>query len=221
MPGKKTYLLLIVSLLISMVIMASASGWKGPLSQMDMPTATSSPATTQSVTEPTLQDTPAQQVNPPASKLGTPTPTSIFTGYTPYPTGMGVGNSSMGSCGAGCGTGSSAGMSGMGSMGGTPMVNSTAMNGMGSMGSSSMSMSCPMMSGSGMTSMGSGDDLLMSGMDMDEVSSSTVYGTNEESVNPWTILGWVVLGLVVAAIIAALVLGIILLIKQARQAPPA
>lgn len=208
MPGKKTYLLLIASLLVSMVIMASASGWKAPLSQMDMPTATSALGTTQSTTEPGMQDTPVPQVNPPASNLASPTPTSIFTGYTPDPTGMG----------------STAGMYGMGGMGmnGTPMATGSAMNGMGS-----MSMSCPMMSGSGMSGMssmsgmGSGDDLLMSGMDMDEVSSSAVYGIDEESVNPWIILGWVLLGVVVVAIIAAIVLGIILLLRQTRQAPPA
>lgn len=227
MPHKSRLILLITTVfLISMLVMASAAGWKAPLSQtgMDMPTATMEIGSMDSTPTPVPPDTSAPLVNAPGAVAPSPTMTSIFTGFTPYPTGMPGGSSSLGGCGSGCGgTGGAAGMGGYGSMGTTitGTVGMAGAAGMGSMSSSGMDMSgCPMMSGSEMSSMGASDDLLMSGMDMSG-SSLVAYDSGIDPTNPWIILGWVVLGVVILALIAGAVVGMVLLVRQFRQAPPA
>ena len=169
MPHKhKLIIFLTAALLVSMALMASAAGWKAPLAQMDMPTATLKPGSTTSTATPIPQGTSIPVVNTPGAIAPSPTMTSIFTGFTPPPTAMFVGGSIM---------------SGMGSMGTTitGTLNMSGMAGMGSMGAAGMDMSsCPMMSGSSMSgsamnSMGTGTDLLMSGMDMDDNGSMLAY----------------------------------------------
>ena len=72
-----------------------------------------------------------------------------------------------------------------------------------------------------MSGMGTGTDLLMSGMDMDDNGSMLAYESGMDTTNPWMILGWVVLGLVSLAIILAVVVGVILFVRYLRQARPA
>jgi hypothetical protein len=109
----------------------------------------------------------------------------------------------------------------------TGTIGTGGMTGMGSMGVAGMDMGgCPMMSGSamsgsGMTSMGKSDDLLMSGMDMSETSNQVAYDRELDTTNPWMILGWVVLGLVSLAVIVAVIFGVVWIVRQIRQAPPA
>jgi hypothetical protein len=72
-----------------------------------------------------------------------------------------------------------------------------------------------------MSGMGTGTDLLMSGMDMDDSSSMVAYESTMDSTNPWMILGWVVLGLVSLAIILAVVVGVVFFVRYLRKARPA
>jgi len=232
MPNKhRLFLLIPIILLVTLLIMASTAGWRGPLSQMgmDTPTATLQPGTMVSTGTPTSQATAVPTVNPPEANAPSPTMTSIFTGFTPPPTGMPAVGSSMGGCGSSCGMGSASGMGGSMSMGTTitGTVGTAGMAGMGNMGAAGMDMSgCPMMSGSamsgsGMSMMGAGDDLMISGMDMSESTNLVADESSIDAANPWTILGWVVLGLVSLAVIVAVIFGIVLLVRQLQQAPPA
>ncbi len=231
MTHKSRRIVSIITLLfIAFMTMAAAGGWGGPLRQtgMGMPTETMQPQSTTSLATPRVQGTPTPLGSVPGSISPSPTMTSIFTGFTPYPTVMNAGSSSMGGCGSSCGTGGTTGMGAMGTMGTTitGTIGTAGMTGMGSMGAVGMEMSgCPMMSGSGMTgsamgSMGTGTDLLMSGMDMSG-SSMVAYEPEMDTTNPWMILGWVVLGLVSLAVISVVVFGVVLIIRHLRQTQPA
>jgi hypothetical protein len=231
MKNKIRYLFGLTSvLLVFLISTASATSWIGPVSQVDMgmPTATMQPGSIESTATLIPQNTPVPKVNTPGAIAASPTMTSIFTGFTPPPTGLSAGGASMGGCGTSCSTAGTSGMAGSMGMGTsiTGTVGMAGMNGMGSMGGGEMGMgSCPMMSssgmsGSGMSSMGTGDDLLMSGMDMSGSSNMIAYESSLDTPNPWMILGWVVLGLVSLAIIVAAVIGVVLLVRQLRQAPP-
>ncbi len=208
---------IITLLVIAVMTMAVAAGWQRPLSQtgMDMPTDTMQPEPIDGTATPIPQGTSVPVVNTPGSIAPSPTMTSIFTGFTPPPTAMSVGGTS--------------GMSGSMGMGTTitGTIGMAGMTGMGSMGAAGMDMSgCPMMSGSSMSSsamsgMGTGTDLLMSGMDMDDSSSMVAYESTMDTTNPWMILGWVVLGLVSLAIILAVVVGVVFFVRYLRKARPA
>ena len=221
----KSAISIITLLFIAVMTMAVAAGWQRPLAQtgMDMPTNTMQPGLIDSTATPIPQGTSVPVVNTPGAIAPSPTMTSIFTGFTPPPTAIVVGGSLMSGCGSSCG------MGGSGSMGTTitGTLGMAGMTGMGSMGAAGMDMSgCMMMSGSGMSGsamsgMGTGTDLLMSGMDMDDSSSLVGYESTLDTTNPWMILGWVVLGLVSLAIIFAVVFGVVLIVRHLRQARPA
>jgi len=162
--------------LIALMTMATARGWGGPLTQtgMDMPTETMQPQSTPSLAVSQVQETLTPFGINSGQSMPSPTMTSIFTGFTPYPNSTLTYNSSMGGSGM---MGSCSGMSGAGGMGsmssmgssGTVMSNgvitgTVGMNSMGSMGSEGMG-SCPMMSSSAMGMNMSGDGS-MAGMDM-------------------------------------------------------
>jgi hypothetical protein len=210
-----------VILLVAILTTAAASGWGGPLLQMDMPTDTVQPQATSALATPYGQNTPVPAGSDSQQSLPSPVMTSIFTGYTPYPNATYM-----------AGTGMMAGMGGMGSMGSNGMIvgsgvmtGTMGMSGMGSMGMGDMA-SCPMMSGSSMSGssmsgMDMGTDLSMIGMDMGEVSGSVEYSSGSVWSNPWLLLGWIVLVLVVLAILTGTAFGIAWLVRRLRPAPPA
>ena len=134
----KIGLLMIVILLIAALSVAATRGWNGPLFQtgMDMPTSTTQPQSTQSPATPIGQGTPTPSGNDAQQSLPSPTMTSIFTGFTPYPNAMATYGIPMGS----------GGMIGGGMMGYASVMTGTM--GTYGMGMSGMDMSaCPMMSG--------------------------------------------------------------------------
>ncbi|OGO31769.1 MAG: hypothetical protein A2136_03620 [Chloroflexi bacterium RBG_16_54_11] len=201
--SKITFLTIMV-ILAAITTIAAAGSWAGPLAQMDMPTETMQPQATASQDTPTPAD--VEQGMPSA------TWTSIFTGYTPYPNSTYPamsGGGMMGGCGG-------MGMSGSTAMGGVTM-GGTPMSGMGSM-SGAMDMSnCPMMSGSGMSSMAMPDEYEIMGMDMTGMSSYVTEDSDSAFSDPWTLIGWVLLGLLVIAVLVAAALGIVWLIRRSRQ----
>jgi len=229
-----------VILLVAVTTIASARGWEGPLYQtgMDMPTATMQPASTQSPATPQPQVTATPRGVDAGSSMPSPSMTSIFTGYTPYPNDTSTNYSSMGGCGmmggsSGMSAGGSMGTGGMGmSSGATPSgmgmsgVGSMGTSGMGSMGAGSMAMSCSMMSGAGMSGSMSGagmsDDYWLSGMDMDmDETSGYVESDASPFSDPWLLLGWILLVLVVIAILAGAAFGIVWIIRRSGQDHPA
>jgi hypothetical protein len=209
MPQKIKILALTFGILLLAALMISAAGgWYGPLAQMDMPTDTVQP-------QMTPQDTPTPMESSPGNVLPSPTWTSIFTGYTPYPD-------------ATYAYGGMSGMSGTQTMNGTPMSGMGGMGGMSSM-SGSMDMSgCPMMSGmsmSGGTTMGGttmqgmnmSGGYMIEGMDMDDMYASVEDDPTTILSNPWVLIGWVLLGLLFLGILAAIIVGIARLILRSRR----
>ena len=212
---------IIGTLLIAMLTMAAARGWEAPLAQMDMPTETMQSQSTSDPVLPQVQDTPTPVEINTEQSVPTPSMTSIFTGFTPYPnatsayygnmggSGM-MGNGLMGSS-SGMGAGGGMGTGGMGS-GGMEMGSCSMMGGT-SMGSTGMT------DGSGMAGMNMGDDMWIEGMNMNTASGPVDYDSSLFSNNPWTLLGWVILGLVVIAILVAAGFGIAWLFRRSKQAP--
>ena len=211
-----------VLLTLTMLFTLAGRGLEGPLAQMDMPTETMQPP---SATE--MQVTPSPENTSGAQGAISPTMTSIFTGFTPYP------NATYGYYGPMGGSGTGGGCSGMSGGGGMGMssgyyTDTLTTGGMGSMGSGGMDMgSCPMMSGSMDMTGGSMSGMNMSGVDMPgmdmtgyDLSEVNGYVTaNSASVfsNPWVLIGWVLLGLLLLAILAGIGFGIAWLVRRSGQ----
>ena len=212
----------IVILLFAGITISAVGGWNVPVAQMDMPTDTPQP------TSPQVTDTPV----PGGESAGLPSPTwtSIFTGYTPYPdttstyypmggSGMGMscsgmGGASMGTGMAGMGSGTMPGGMGMGATGsitGTLTTGSCPMMG-GMSGMSGMSMG----SGSSMSGMDMSDDYMIAGMDLYETNGDVATASSNIFTNPWLLLGWVLVGLLILGILAAIVVGILWLIRRSK-----
>jgi hypothetical protein len=210
-------------LLIAMLTMAAARGWEGPLAQMDMPTETMQSQSTSNPVLPQVQDTPTPGEISAEQSAPTPTMTSIFTGFTPYPNATSAYYGNMGG----------SGMMGSGMMGSSSGMSAGGGMGTGGMGTGGMEMgSCSMMSGtsmnssgmtgdSGMAGMDMGDDMWIEGMNMNAASGAVDYDSSLFSNNPWTLLGWVILGLVVIAILVAAGFGIAWLFRRSKPAPQA
>lgn len=185
----------IVILLAAWMTISATGGWKGPVAQMDMPTGTVQPQATESTPAPLVQGTPTPAGNDLGGNLPSPTWTSIFTGYTPYPNstyspmgGMGMSGGSMGSGGMG-----------MGSM---DMSGCSMMSG--------MNMSGGSMSGMDM------DDYMIQGMDMTGMTGYVQANSTPLLSNPWLLLGWVLLGLVILAILVGAGIAIAWLIRRSK-----
>ena len=238
-----------VILLIAIITIAAARGYGDPLTQtgMDMPTETMQPRSTASAATPQMQDTPTPLGNNIEQNAPSPTWTSIFTGFTPYPNSTSTYNSSMGGSGmmggcSGMSSGGSMGSGGMVSMGtgGMGMNNGVitgtmGMNSMGGMGSGGMGTgNCSMMSGSGMSGSGMSSsemsssgmsspgmsDGYMLGMDMSGVSGYVEDNSSSVFSDPWLLIGWVLLGLLVIAILVGAGFGIAWIVHRSRQIRP-
>ncbi|OGO65631.1 MAG: hypothetical protein A2030_05735 [Chloroflexi bacterium RBG_19FT_COMBO_50_10] len=219
-------------LITAMLTMASARGWENPLAQMDMPTETMQSQSTSNPVLPQLQDTPTPMGMNTEQSAPSPSMTSIFTGFTPYPNSTSTYYDAMGGSGMmGSGMmGSSSGMSAGGTMGtggmgmsgmemsGCSMMSGTSMDTSGMMGTSGMA-GMNMGDDSGMAGMDMGDDMWIEGMNTNAASSSVENDFSLLSSNPWTLLGWVILGLVVIAILVAAGLGIAWLFRRSKRTP--
>jgi len=194
---------------------------------MDMPTETMPPPSTVSPVTPEIQETPTPEDFGDVQSVASPTWTSIFTGYTPYPDASATYYPYMGSSGmgGGCGGGGMGGGMGSGGMGmgmgsgstmsGTPMSGMGGMGGMGSMSGSMDMNNCSMMSGMNMYG-----DATMLGMDMTGMSGSVASSSTSVFSNPWLLIGWVLLGVLVVAILFGIGFGIAWLIRYSKQTRP-
>jgi hypothetical protein len=204
------------ALLIAMLTISAAGGWHAPLAQMDMPTGSPLPQSTQDLTTPRAQDTPTPAGDNLDMGVSSPNWTSIFTGFTPYP------NATYGSYGSGMGSMGGMGMSGGYYGTGTPMSGMGSMGSMGGM-SGMGSGSCSMMGSSGMSMNSTSGDYSMSGMDMSGMNmtgmNGYVAGNTSVFSNPWLLIGWVLLGVLVLAILVGIGVGIAWLIRRPRQTP--
>lgn len=223
MSGKFSKIIVTLSIILIALFTLSARGLERPLTQMDMPTETITPASAGGTTTPVMPETPTPQATVEVLTAAGPTMTSIFTGFTPYPDtisgyyGPMGGSEALGSCPGMSGGGMGSG--GMGVSGG--YITGTLP--MGGMGSGGMSMDdCPMMSGS----MG------MSGMNMSEIdmAAMNMAGTNMTGMTgsitststsifdrPWVLIGWIVLSLLVMAILVAAGFGIAWIIRRSTR----
>jgi hypothetical protein len=215
----KLTLVTILILVTALLTAAAAGGWESPLAQMDMPTETMQPPSTVSPVTPEMQETPTPEDLGGVQSAASPTWTSIFTGYTPYPDASGTYYPYMGGTGMGGGCGGGGMSGGMGSggmgMGSGTTINGTPMSGMGGMSGSMDMSSCSMMSGMNMSG-----DATMLGMDMTGMSGSVVSSSTSVFNNPWLLIGWVLLGVLVVAILIGIGLGIAWLIRYSKQTRP-
>ncbi|OGO66323.1 MAG: hypothetical protein A2030_08875 [Chloroflexi bacterium RBG_19FT_COMBO_50_10] len=212
----KLAFLITVILLVSMFTIAAARGWGSPLAQtgMDMPTETMQPQSTANLATPLMQDTPTPLGKNTQQGMPSPSMTSIFTGFTPYPNSTYMGGSGM--MGGGM-MGGYAGMSGV-------ITDTMGMYGMGTgsmnMGSCSMMSGMDMSSGTSMSGMDMSSGYSISGMDMSGMSAYVVDDSSSVFSDPWLLIGWVLLGLLVIAILVAAALGIVWIFRRSRQIRP-
>jgi hypothetical protein len=207
----RLFLITVVIMTFASLTISATGGLNKPLAQTGMGMATDTPQPQ----TPQMQDTPTPGGNNPAMGLPSPTWTSIFTGYTPYPNMTPMAGSAMGS-----------GMMGRG-------MNLSSQDTTGAITGSMTSSNCPMMSGmgsmGGMGAMDMGGGSSMPGMDMGSnyaIEGMDMYGTSgyvqtspsDPFSNPWLLIGWVLLAVLIFGILAAIVVAIIWLIRRSK--PP-